>query len=80
MLRHMDCWFCKCGKTCHIHAVQKESQNESNDTVTSQIVPDNDERKEESKPHRIEASQSGRRGATFEQRRSKDCRRFSMGL
>lgn len=52
MLRHMDCWFCTCGKTCHIHAVEKEPQNESNDTVTSQIVPDNDQRKEESKPHR----------------------------
>ena len=32
------------GKARHIHAVEKESQNKSKDTVTSQSVPDNNQR------------------------------------
>lgn len=42
--RQAGCWFCKQGKAHHIHAVEKESQNKSKDTVISQSVPDNDQR------------------------------------
>ena len=56
------------------------SQNKSKDTVMSQSVPDNDQRQEDSQWHRLEASQSRRRDATFEPRRSKDSRHLSSGL
>lgn len=38
------CWFCKRGKTHHIHAVEKESQNKSKDTVVLHSIPDSDQR------------------------------------
>ena len=79
-LKQAGCWFCKRGKTRHTHAVKKESQNKSKDTVMSQSVPDNDQRQEDSQWHRLEASQSRRRDATFEPRRSKDSRHLSSGL
>lgn len=78
-LKQAGCWFCKPGKTHHTHAVEKESQNESKDTVMSQSVPAAG-RQEDSQWHRLEASQSRRRDATFEPRRSKDSRHLSSGL
>lgn len=43
-LQQAGCWFCKRGKTHHIHAVEKESQNKSKDIVVLHSIPDNDQR------------------------------------
>lgn len=63
------------------HTCSLEATPDKSNDITSQTVPDNDgKERKRSKPHRMESSQSGRRGATFQKTRSKDSRHFGTGL